>query len=296
VPDPETTDSPRDSDAAHDRDDAVVSSSRPSLSRTDAPEERVGSPDAPTESPPRVSREVLAAYLVREETQKRLVGIIRRTLTKGTPRYVVDEILSNVHFLALKTKAGPKSEDRMPGWLTRVAVNARNLYFRQGAAAEKWINKSHEIEDLPPDPNDAADQETADSEPSWLIGPWLEKKVANNPKDREAYDIVRARARGATYDEIAAERGESASALAKKVQRLKDKYVPLRRRYNERRHALLLLLKLFGIPLAVAGIAVAIYLATRPRPPQPVPVPAPSAPALLFDDEEPGVGAPAPSR
>jgi hypothetical protein len=241
-----------------------------------------------------VSREVLAEYLVRKETQKRLVGIIRRTLAKGTPQYVVDEILSNVHFIALSTKAGPKSEDRISPWLTRVAVNARNLYFRQGAAADKWIDKAPEIEDLPPDPNDAADEEDAESQPSWLIGPWLEKKVANNAKDREAYDIVVARASGKTYDEIALERGESASALAKKVQRFKDKYVPLRRRYNERRHALLLLLKLFGVSVVAVGIAVAIYFALRPRPPVPAPAPAPSASTLPFDDEKPGVATPPP--
>ena len=114
--------------------------------------------------------------------------------------------------------------------------------------------------------------------------------------DRATYEVIVARAReGKSYEDLAAERGESVNALTKRVQRFKAKYVPLRRRYNERRHALLLLLKLFGIPLAVAGIAVAMYLVTRSHAaPQPAPAPAPSFTPLKLDDEDNGVGAPAP--
>jgi DNA-directed RNA polymerase specialized sigma24 family protein len=272
--------------------DAPVSSARPTLPAGGAPEGSAPAPKRDAASPPRVSDAVLRSALARKETQDHVVAVIRRSLSKKTPRWIVDEILSNVNTRVLTTLARPTDETRIRGWLTVVAVSVRNSYFRAGAAHAKWINPEADLQDVLPE---SAEAPAEDAEaPSWLIAPWLEKKVAESPKDREAYDIIRARAGGATYDEIAAERGESASALAKKVQRFKDKYVPLRRRYNERRHALLLLLKLFGLPLAIAGIAVALYFALRPRPPRPAPSPAPSASVLPFNDETPGVATPPP--
>ena len=274
--------------------DAPVSSARPAVAHTAAPDDGAAAPEKDSASPPRVSDAVLRATLARKETQDHLVRVIRRTLSKKTPWFVVDEILSNVNVRVLTTLARPKDETRLRGWLTVVAVSVRNSYFRAGAANAKWIDPAADLEEVPPESTDAPVED--DEPPSWLIGPWLEKKVASDPDDRATYEVIVARAReGKSYEDLAAERGESVNALTKRVQRFKAKYVPLRRRYNERRHALLLLLKLFGIPLAVAGIAVAMYLVTRSHAaPQPAPAPAPSASTVPFDDDQPGTASPPP--
>jgi hypothetical protein len=105
--------------------------------------------------------------------------------------------------------------------------------------------------------------------------------VANIPADREAYEIIVAKARGKkTYEQLAEERGESAAAVAKRVQRFKDKYVPLRRSHNERRHTLMLVLKWLGFAaLAALAVGLVAFLYRR-YPPEPAPTPAPSASAV----------------
>jgi DNA-directed RNA polymerase specialized sigma24 family protein len=286
MPDPKIPAPAKPTEQPLDDADAPISSARPALAGA-------GAPERDTASPPRVSAEVLRATLARKETQDHLVAVIRRSLSKKTPRWIVDEILSNVNTRVLTTLARPYDETRVRGWLTTVAVSVRNSYFRNGAAHARWIHPGADLEEVLPESTDEPIED--DDPPSWLIGPWLEKKVASHPEDRAAYDLIVERARsGKSYAELAAERGESVNALTKRVQRFKAKYVPLRRRYNERRHALLVLLKLFGIPLVVAGIAVAVYFVARAHKPQPAPAPAPPFAPLKLDDDDNGVSHPAP--
>jgi DNA-directed RNA polymerase specialized sigma24 family protein len=230
-----------------------------------------------------VSPEVLRAYVGSKDTQIYIVSVIRRGLAKRTPDWIVRDIASNVNAKVLGTLAGPRDESRMRGWLVTVTVNARNSYFREGAANAKWINPEAAVEELPPDPADAPEDEGDEAAPSWLIGPWLEKRVAGNPDDKAAYELIVERARGGkSYAELAAERGETVNALTKRVQRLKAKYVPLRRRANERRHTLMLLLRFGGAILAIAAVVVLAYLLDRwqnPRPQRMPPAPASSASA-----------------
>src|SRR5262249_48866845 len=141
LPDAKMAKPPPDSNASLDDTNA-------SLGDTDA------SPDD-TDAAPRVSAEVLRAFLVRKDTQLHIVSVIRRRLDKGTPRWIVAEIPSAVNERVLTAVARPRSEANMRGWLTTLATNMRNQYFRVCAAHEKWINPQAEIEEQPPDPNDA---------------------------------------------------------------------------------------------------------------------------------------------
>ncbi len=159
--------------------------------------------------------------------------MIRRGLSKGTPRYIVDEILS-------KSKTSPPTRTTRP--TTRATC-------RHGSSGRGSRRKSR------------------------------------NPDDRAVYELLVENARGdESYDELAAERGESVNALTKRVQRFKAKYVPLRRRHNERRYMVLLLLRWGGIVAVVAGAAVAayfLYRAISARPASLAPAPSASVPVLV---------------
>jgi len=321
MPDPKSPPLPLANAASLRENAAPVGHTGPSLSSSIAPfpanpGSLAQSPERNPQSPPsssrataspreadarvRVSPEVVRAFLARKETQDLIVGVVRRGLSKKTPRNIVDEIVSDANARAFTTKARPFRESRLPGWLTAVAVSARKDYFRAGAADLKWVNRQAEVDEVAADVDagEVPADEGEEAAPTWLIGPWLEKKVAPHAADRDVYELLVDKAKSdKSYEEIAAERGETVNALTKRVQRFKAKYVPLRRRHNERRHALMLFLRLGG---AVALVAAAVLLAyyfyrgVRPAPEPPDTKPSSSASPRPFDDNAPGVSHPPP--
>jgi hypothetical protein len=73
---------------------------------------------------------------------------------------------------------------------------------------------ARDVQELPPEPADAPERpDEAEAEP-WMISTWLEKRVTHHESDRRTYDLLMQKAREEkTYEELAAERGETVTAL-----------------------------------------------------------------------------------
>jgi DNA-directed RNA polymerase specialized sigma24 family protein len=127
---------------------------------------------------------------------------------------------------------------------------------------------------------------------AWWVRQWLEREVANHPRDRETLEILLDHARGEkTYQAIAQERGISLTALSSRIFEFKQKYIP---RYRQWRNRAVLVLLLAGAAVILA-IVVWWLLSGKPTigpdpsvaPPRPplapsatASVPAPFEPAL----------------
>lgn len=111
----------------------------------------------------------------------------------------------------------------------------------------------------------------------WLVRHWLAQQVANDPRDKETFEIVLEHAQGGkTYQHIAREREMTLTALSSRIFEFKCKYIP---RYKKWRNRTVLLLLLGGAAVIVA--IVVLWLLRRPDAigPDPSWVPPSKAPA-----------------
>jgi DNA-directed RNA polymerase specialized sigma24 family protein len=292
----------RDADASDDDADAPVSSARPALRDAGASQGEARAPETRAEAPSTgVPLPELYAFLALESTQDRIRQVVRANVPPRTPRDVFDDIVQQANVNALGRKGRPTSAATLRPWISAVAKNAAIDHFRRATVQRSWEDRGVEVEEVPPEPADApARPDDPEPEP-WLISTWLEKRVAHHESDRRTYALLVQKAReDKTYEELAAERGETVAALKNRVHEFKKKYLPQRRRHEERRDAVLLVLR-FGrdvllLAAAAAAILLAFLYAMDLGPFAPKPRPAPSAqPARVGPPQGEDVGAPRPS-
>jgi DNA-directed RNA polymerase specialized sigma24 family protein len=259
-----------------------VSSTRPALSDAPAANDAPPAPERSADAPsPGVPPRELYAYLSLEATQDRIRQVVRANVPAKTRRDVFDDVVQEANFRALRTKSPPSSRDKLRAWISSVAKNAAIDHFRRDTVKRGWENREVDVEQLPPEAAHAPVlPDEAETEP-WMISAWLEKRVAHHETDRLTYDLIVEKAREEkTYEQLAAERGESVAALKSRVHEFKKKYVPLRRRHEERRDTFLFWLHFGRDSLLVAAVVAALVLAflyrmgLGPFAPEPPPRPA----------------------
>jgi DNA-directed RNA polymerase specialized sigma24 family protein len=282
---------PKPAPDASERDaDAPVSSARPAVGDNAAPERAspaplpsTGTPKPPTgAAAPGVTREELWAFVALESTQDRIRQVVHANVPRGTPRDVFEEIVQKANMRALETKFRARTSATLRPWISKIAERAALDHFRRNDVQLRREDRSIDVEQVPPEPADApAGADEFDTAP-WMVSQWLEKRVANHPGDKRTFDLIVQKAReNKTYEQLAAERGETVTALKNRVHELKKKYLPLRRRHEERRDAYLFLLRfgrqLLYVAAAAALILFALLYSLRLGPFAPAPRPATSS-------------------
>jgi RNA polymerase sigma-70 factor (ECF subfamily) len=253
----------RSADAPNDDAAAPVSSARPAIGHTDASKEAPRASKQPADaSSSGVSLRELHAFLALESTQDRIRQVVRANVPPRTRRDIFDDIVQQANLRALGTKSRAESTAKLRPWISSIAKNAAIDHFRRDTVKRGWENREVDVQELPPEPADAPERpDEAEAEP-WMISTWLEKRVAHHESDRRTYDLLVQKAREEkTYEELAADRGETVTALKTRVHEFKKKYLPLRRRHEERRDMVFFLLRFGRTVLLYAAAAAAILLA-----------------------------------
>jgi DNA-directed RNA polymerase specialized sigma24 family protein len=81
---------------------------------------------------------------------------------------------------------------------------------------------------------------------------WLERQVADVPRDRETFDIILEHgSRKKTYEQLASEHGMTLTALSSRIFEFKQKYVPRYKRERDRNRTVLLVLFFVGLVIAI---------------------------------------------
>lgn len=257
-----------------------------------------GDPEAPRHTP-----EEVAAMLKLPEVRERMVAVIRASASKKIPDDDVNEIFQRASQRAVEAEKRPFVGGNTVAWFGRVTAFEALDFHRERARQRARIDDSEGIEEYVENLAAAADDDTDEDEGFY---PWLAKAVARHDKDRETFELMMRKAREQlTSADVAKIAGISTNAYDKRVQALTAKYTPLRKRYLQRRHAMMLLLKIFFVSAVVLGIALAIWkwLAKDDIRPDPdelrrgKALPAPSAPlppAPTFDQALPTPSPPQP--
>jgi hypothetical protein len=247
------------------------------------------------------------AFLGLRTTQRRIRQIaVRRLGGKEAPPHAVDDVIQATNEKALTTSSLPTAPERFRSWVSAIAQHAAVDYLRRQGVEDARFGTDVDVEELPPDPLDAPDElpvpsegDLASDDPgvaSWdagripprpepyLIGPWLEETVEKSKGNREhgrlVLEMLRYKARHPhlTDAQVAAVFGLTPAAYESRYRRFRQRYVPLRRRYVERRNTLLLLL-LIGGALALVAWLLQPHRKVILIGPDPFAVPLPSASA-----------------
>jgi DNA-directed RNA polymerase specialized sigma24 family protein len=263
----------------------------PSSART-APAPAPASVPAPAPSPASaplstpslaVPRTLVHAFLSLKTTQARIRQVaVHRLGGKNAPPDRVDEVVQSANERALATTSLPGAPEQLRPWVSAVARSAAVDFLRRHAVHDARFSGTLDIEELPPDPIDAPDEEEdAEPEPDpgddtnvewsgarsrpkrerFLIGPWLKAEVEKSRGHREQgrmmLEMLRYKGQrpGSTDAQVAATFGLTLAAYESRYRRFRRRYVPLRRRYTERRNGvILLLLLLVGVIALVVGM------------------------------------------
>ena len=217
---------------------------------------------SPGGASPGVTREVLWAFLALESTQDRIRQVIHANLPRKTPRDTRHDLVQTVNERAIRAVSRPRTREQLRPWISQIARHAAIDHGRRSDVAAKWENREVDVEQLPPDSTDAPQQAPGEAVGPWMISRWLEKRVAHHAVDRATFELIVHKAReSSTYEELAAQRGETVAALKSRVHEFKKKYQPIRRRHEERRDRVFFLLRFGGWTLALAlAVAISILL------------------------------------
>ncbi|HEX8791328.1 MAG TPA: sigma-70 family RNA polymerase sigma factor [Polyangiaceae bacterium] len=203
-----------------------------------APDSGPGEPDVPIPDGEPVTRAEMRAFLGERETQDRIREVVTAR-SSNTPADVIDDIVQKVNEKALKTGALPRSSDGKRGWIGAVAATVAMTHFRDEKKERKWVNREAAVEEQPPAPEDMQDEEPLPADgplPPWMISRWLREQVAKNPEEKRTLDLIVRKARSKKgYADIAAAAGMTENQLNNRVHRLKEKYLPLRQKFEKDR-------------------------------------------------------------
>jgi DNA-directed RNA polymerase specialized sigma24 family protein len=259
-------------------------------------------PDAPVPPPAGVpvTKELVQAFLALRTTQARIRQIAGSRLGKGASPADVDDVVQLTCERALRAEDLPDEPAKLRPWISRITATSSIDFMRRTAAYHARFRGEVDVEQMPPDPIDAVDDEPSESAPledakdasaaasdRGLIGPWIDEKVAHRPGDALMVEMFRYKARHSVTDgQLAATFGLSLEAYESRLRRFRARYVPMRRRHVRRRNALLILLLLAAVLFV---ILLALWLPPR-RPDTPIgpdrfvtPPPPTSAPSSTDD-------------
>jgi DNA-directed RNA polymerase specialized sigma24 family protein len=312
-------------DEAIDDDDAPISEPRPSSpaadpsildgparwTHTDAPlPDDSGSfavvdlPDEAEASRAPVTRALTNVFLANKSTQARIREVVEARVPRGTQEADVKDILQQANERALMTRALARSIPGMRPWVSRIAQNAVIDHFRSNAYQLKWLDRSVDVQELPPDEAmEGVDAEVPPEDPTApprpveepddrMLGRWLAENVITKADRLTLEMIERKAASKKTNAELAAEFGVTEDAYDRRVQRFKLKWIPLWKRHQRRKQQTLMLLLLGALVLAAAVTWWLLHRAVpAPLHPTLIPVvtPAPTASAAPppFDHSNP---------
>ncbi|HTQ43840.1 MAG TPA: hypothetical protein VMI75_13855 [Polyangiaceae bacterium] len=259
------------SDEPTDESEARIEDVDPLVEEHQVPE----GPDAGGEGDPSgvrpvVSAEVVARFLGRKATVRFMQKIVRERIKGKAPLHKVPDIAQDACVRILATKWRPQSEASLPAWVARLTKIEVYEFFRAGAKDRKHIDTEGDVETVRgEDESDVV--ERAEGE-KWHIWPWIEEQVVGNSTEVEALAMFREHAHGKTYAEIAETTGVTENAVTKRIQALKNKYIPLWEKHrwdleNERvrRERFLFLLKLGGFVVAFIAAVLLVWWLLQPR-------------------------------
>ena len=284
-----------------------ASAAPPPASAAPAPTSVAPTPTATPAPSTAIPPALIHTFLGLKATQARIRQVaLHRLGGKKAPPDRVDEVVQATSEKALTTPSLPAAPEQLRPWISAIARSVAIDSLRRQAVHDARFGSAIDVEELPPDPIDAPDDEEASASASaeagdptgvewtgerspakpepFLIGPWLEGEIqksrGNREQGRMVLEMLRYKARhpALTDAQVAATFGLTLAAYESRYRRFRQRYVPLRRRYVERRNAVLLLLLLFG-----GAVALLVGL-LRPRPtlviaPDPAALPIPSASA-----------------
>jgi DNA-directed RNA polymerase specialized sigma24 family protein len=220
---------------------------------------------------PRVPKDVLAAFLALDSTQDLILRVVMSRLSKKSPEFLIDDLVSDANFACVSSKSGATDETKLDAWVAGTAIHAIQGYFRTNARHARHFKEGADVDALVIEtPAEPIDAETT-TEP-WMIGPWLDQRVAKSARDRETLELIVYKARtGKTDEQVCADRNLTIGQLRSRIHYFKKKHQPALARHKERvaerNRTMLLWLRWGGAIVAVAaGIALAWWLLWRPRP------------------------------
>ncbi len=241
-------------------------------------------------APSQVTLALFHEFLGKKATQDRIREVVLARVKRGTSPAEVDEIVQETNGRALITTALPRSVEGMRPWISTVAANAAADHSKAEKKREKRMDRSVDVDELPPDEavtlageEDASVEltpaEAGETFRGGRLVRWLDAKVRTKA-DRLTFEmILRKAATKASNEEVAAEFGMTEAAYDNRLLRFKAKWVPAWTREKARRRRIALLV--LGILLLLVAAALAWVVRPRPRvvepprvePPSVVPVP-----------------------
>ena len=237
---------------ALDEEAAPISEPRPSSPAADpgilgmpTPSNDTAAPLPPDSAPlvvvaPRVAvtRELTYAFLAKKATRDRIREVVEARVPKGTQAADVDDVIQGANMRAMETSSLAETVDGMRSWVSRIAQNHVIDHWRGDAKHLRWLNRSIDVQELPPDAaTEGAEAELPADDPTApprpieqvdrrMLGPWLHDNVETKA-DKLALEMLEQKATtDQTNAEIAAEFGMTEAAYDKRVQRFKGKWIP----------------------------------------------------------------------
>ena len=205
---------------------------------------------------------------------------LRAIVAGKVPESRVDDVTNDVVVEMLASRNLPATEAAVPSWAETLARNVIADGGRKRKRRARFQAPGVEVDEVA--------VEVALADDPWMIKPWLARLVAKDPAEQKVFDMICEKARtGHTYAEIAELHGISLTALSNQIFRLKQKYLPLRRKYRKNLAAVILL-------LAAALLAILFYLFGGKARPERAPL-LPGAQPLHAENGEPLVAHPPPS-
>jgi DNA-directed RNA polymerase specialized sigma24 family protein len=248
------------------------------------PPKPVDAPIPPVNAAIPVTRELTNAFLALESTQDRIEQVISARCEGNVQASDMENILQDVNERAIGTKALADSVEGLRPWVGRIAQNMVVDFFRRQAVQAKWLVAGVDVEELPPDPVNAPDDEvnvadverfeaaandvTPPKDESWTLGAWVEAEIAKRKephRTRDAQLLESFRYKAAhpkTTDEaVAAVFGMTRDKYKHRLATFRAHYVPIRKRYVQRRFAIIAF-----ILLGIVALVWAFFAWKRDRP------------------------------
>jgi len=218
----------------------------------DPPDEEEPEDEGPADAP-RLTPAELEAQLRVPEVQARMKAAIRETGRTKLTDEDCEDLVQRTSMRALRAKRPPFVGGNVPAWFGRVATFETLDFLRKRAKEVRRLDRSADAEEraeeVQAEPLEGIDE-------SETLQAWLRKRVAGNEKEKELLELLSRKAREKLTSAQAAKLlGITENAFDKRVQALKNKYGPARKRHNERVRTFVLLLKLFAGTVVVVGIA-----------------------------------------
>jgi len=219
-----------------------------------------------------VTRALTNAFLAKKAVQDRIREVVEYRVPRGTQKSDVNDVIQEANLRAVATTSLARSVAGMRPWSSRIAQNAVIDHFRGNARHLKWLDRSVDVQGLPPDaaleadrlegtPEDpAASPRPIESIDERSVQRWLDTHVTTKA-DRLTLEMIRQKAAAGTSNAaIAAEFGLTEAAYDQRVHRFKAKWVPRWRQYRkERQWAIVVLRTVGGAALVVAALWWLLY-------------------------------------